>query len=119
MKIYIIQMGEYSSKHIVGVTDNKDKADLLKNSMSGWFQEACVEEYDTDQFDSGLLRYKVDLTFNTAEVTFDEYNLYSDFKENTRIWDNEYIVYARDIEHAEKIARDMNAEYKAQQEGII
>ena len=118
MKVYVIQKGSYSSRYIVGVAIDKKKAEEIAEVVSGTddYNQADVEEFDTDQFDIGLIRYVVDLVEGTVE--YDEYGFYDNYKENGMIYTNYYVVYAPNKEEALKIARDMKAEYEAEKQGI-
>lgn len=48
MIIYVITKGEYSDYGICAVTENKEKAELLKKYYSDEWNEAKIEEYDTE-----------------------------------------------------------------------
>ena len=119
MKVYVIQQGEYSDRHIVGVSLDKERAKIIVKSVSGYdkYDRAYIEEYDTDDFDTGLMRFGVNLINGLS--WFDEKDLYQQYNKNIRICDKVYIIYAKNQEEATKIAQDMEAEYKAEKQGII
>ena len=50
MKAYVITKGEYSDYKIYAVTLDKEQAELLKAEYSDKWDEAFIEEYDTDRF---------------------------------------------------------------------
>lgn len=50
MKVYVITSGEYSDYGICAVTLDKKQAELLKERYSGKWDEARIEEYDTDDY---------------------------------------------------------------------
>lgn len=115
MKIYVIEKGCYSDRHVVGVTENEDNAKRVCNAI-----DADYGIYDTNQFETcSLLRYEVQLFGNYINVEYDDYDIYKDIKENTEYYDDFYIIYATSKDQATKIALDMRAEKQAIKEGII
>lgn len=127
MKVYIITKGDYSDYHICAVTTDKKKAEMLRkayNDLDGW-RNARIETYDTDEFlteiESGLKLYDCTMERDKPMFIFEvdlDYMNSSDFK--VRYNRSTYCVYvwAKDEEHALKIASDKIAEYKANKEGI-
>lgn len=127
MKVYIITKGEYSGYHICAVTTDKKKAEILRkahNDLDGW-HKARIEKYDTDEFlteiENRLKLYDCTLERDKPMVIYEvdiDYINSSDFK--VRYNHSKYHVYvwAKDEEHALKIASDKIAEYKASKEGI-
>ena len=118
MKVYVITKGAYSDYRIVGVSLDKKRAKeiakAVDESKESWLYEARVEEYDTDLF-ATCLRYLVNYVHNRWEATVDDYD---EHQTNYAYHDKSFIVYAKDEEHAIKIAQDMRAEYLAKQKGI-
>ena len=49
MKVYVITKGEYSDYGICGVAIDKDKAEILRKFYSDRYDEAEIEEYDTEE----------------------------------------------------------------------
>lgn len=134
MIVYVVFKGEYSDKHIVGVAIDKEKADVLKKIYSRSWDEAYIEEYDTD---APIIEYKPiwEVRFNTvtgavlcAEVSNanpteeyedsieEEINFHHYANAETKI--ESIYVYADDEEKAIKIAIDRRAEYLAKKEGV-
>lgn len=116
MKIYVITSGYYSDYHIDAVTDDKDKAEFLKLKFSDEYDEANIEEYDTDKYQvegvPNQLHWKV-IVFKkskpiirpmlSGEVKFLVYN------DNHELC--EAVVIAKTKEQALKIVRDKYAQY--------
>lgn len=48
MKVYVITVGDYSDYHIVGVTLEKETAELFKKTHDKRYVKFEIEEYDTD-----------------------------------------------------------------------
>ena len=119
MKIYVIQKGEYSDKHIIGVTDDKCKAETVSNAIGGWYTE-----FDTDQFTiPRCIRYQVYDPVNSYTddwlAEYDDWEIYDNYKENSIVYDGLYIIYADSPQQAIKIAQDMRAEKLAEEKGLI
>ena len=125
MKVYVIEKGEYSGRHVIGVTDSKEKAKRICESIKGkgHYDEDSVRytEYDTDQFtDESFYRYEVnDLGENDWYVSYDEWDTWGSYKQNEILSEDWFIVYAHDSDEAIKIAQDMQAKYKAEQAGVV
>lgn len=138
MKVYIITKGEYSDYHICAVTDDPEKAKLLKEAMSDDCDYANIEEYDTDDIqvnaylDKNNIEYCVALDAKTGLIECkanwklsDPYGISS-----SEVWEtHEYqepsgrlvyktVVYAENEEKATKIASDRFAKYKAEKENL-
>jgi hypothetical protein len=127
MKVYIITKGDYSDYHICAVTTDKKKAEMLRkayNDLDGW-RKARIETYDTDTFlteiENGLKLYNCTMEHNKPmvihEVDLDYMNSH-DFNVRYKHYTYWVYVWAKDEEHALKIASDKIAEYKANKEGI-
>ena len=141
MKIYVITAGEYSDYHIVAVTTDKEKAEnfvkLHNDSKRFYYDDAYVEEYDTDDFDIAIddcnaKYFKVigewNYVENGVDIECDEidsleyiadrnnqhYHIYAG--EATR-W--MFYCTAEDEEHAIKKATDWAAQQKAEIKGVI
>ena len=135
MKVYIIARGYYSDKHICGVTLDKDKAHILKKAYDGKDDEydgneAYIVTCETDQclteIEDGLKVFRCLIDNKASPVIMEEdldYVGSKDFKVkefNHGSFDCWYLVYvwARDKDHALKIAADKIAEYKAKEAGV-
>ena len=118
MKVYVMEYGQYSDRHVIGVTDDKKKARKICKMLG-----ATYEEWDTEQFDvPNAIRYEVMApgTYWSDEwyVEYDEYDIYDEYKENTEDYDGHYIIYADSPDQAVKIAQDMRAEKLAREAEI-
>lgn len=49
MKVYVITRGEYSDYHICAVAVDAERAETLKRYYSECWEEAEIEEYDTEE----------------------------------------------------------------------
>lgn len=135
MKVYVVTAGEYSDYQIVGVATTKEMADVIvaKHNLYDGYDEARIEEYDTDVYEP--LR------------TNDQWSAWKNFNEQTNQWEiecerNNYVseevnnvivnydghgkpysyyvvVYAVNEESAIKIASEKFAEYQAMEEGLV
>lgn len=138
MKVYIITKGEYSDYQIYAVTDDPEKAKLLQEMISDEYDDANIEEYDTDDIqvnsylDKNNIEYCVSLDTKTGLI---ECNTRWNFRDpygisNSEVWmTREYqepsgrliyktVVYAENEEKATKIATDRFAKYKAEKAGL-
>lgn len=129
MKVYIITKGEYSDYHICGVSDDKERAEFLRKYFSDDWRQAEIEIYDTDDFtpvlegnemytvtfnpDGTARAYKVD---EDARDCYDRNHKVYSWRTMTATGKFSYAysvtVFARDNEHAIKIASDILAEWK-------
>lgn len=120
---YVIMRGDYSDKHIVGVTCNQEKAQKIKECYSDSWREARIEEWDESDVNFNNfyeVRYnKVDEDYMVEKQSPDEvFNLNVICEYNSK--DGFVVsVQAEKEDLALKIARDLYAEYKAKNEGII
>lgn len=126
MKVYVIQKGYYSDRHIIGIVETKEEADnlvkILKDTNSYSADSVSYEEFDTKQFCSKLLRFEVeDRSWYPSDwsAEYDEYDLYKEYDHNTCDYENHYIIYASTPQQAIKIAQDMKAQMMAEKEGIV
>ena len=118
MKVYVITKGCYSNYHIVGVSLDKKRAEEIAKAMDesneSWLNETRVEEYNTDAFVTGL-RYHVSYIKGDWTADIDDYDTH---QSNHTYNERSFVVYAKDKEHAIKIAQDMRAEYMAKESGV-
>lgn len=127
MKVYIITKGEYSDYRICCVATNKERAEFLRKYFSDDWRQAEIETYDTDDFApvfEGNEIYRVTFNADGTAQTYkvddpDCYDLSGKVYSCRAITDSgeiRYIynvtVFARDSEHAIKIASDILAEWK-------
>lgn len=126
MKVYVITCGEYSDYQICAVTLDKEQAELLKASYSDNWDEACIEEFDTDD-------YKIEVGSDYKPMWLVEFSgaqiirCYTVAHENYKHgkiyrnkWDGRVrtFVEAKDEEHAKKIAKDMYIKWLAEQNNL-
>jgi superfamily II DNA or RNA helicase len=119
MKVYVITKGAYSDYHIVAVVLDKTRAEEIVKAVSnpGWsfgFGEARIEEYDTDTF---ATQYAYDVYYRSKRW-YADIDEYADHQSNHVYNDHSFLVFAKDKDHAIKIAQDMRAEYLATKKGI-
>lgn len=129
MKVYLIEAGQYSDTHVVGVATTKENAEAIKRTHDRVesFYHAYITEYETDTYiplveGKSVFRASlstVDGTFEVDNAPFAYDVGDSDIgvvREGMRSLVVE--VVAIDKEHAAKIAQDLFAEYKAKKEGV-
>ena len=139
MKVFIIMKGEYSDKHICGVTLDPQIAEKIKNLCIGKYDycEPEILEYETDVWQflpKGARLYDVMFRddgriYSCKMATEDSGNYESYVDENnihdSMIWEEDHCenglhvrVLALGVAHAKKIACDKRAEYLAMKEEI-
>lgn len=126
MIVYVITKGEYSDYMICDVTLDKEQAELLKTAYSDRWEEACIEEYDTE-------RYKIEVSEDYKPMWKVEFcrneirGCYAFTGENVKHgtvynvgWCGMTYVYvnAKDEEHAKKIAKDIYMKWLAEQNNL-
>ncbi len=149
MKVYVIMVGKFSDKHVVGVAVDEEHRDAIMKACAPsdkYRDEPYAEEYDTEYW-SPLLKdgraYHV--LFDKEGTVFaviehskddeldDDIDLYfehkgvDEFEEETiqetcGICNGIYMianVIALDEKHAKKIAIDKRAEYLAEEAGVV
>jgi len=132
--IYVVTKGSYSDYHIVGVFDNKTLADRVALAYEGRYDRTEVEEWAVNeitlsQYPSDFLPYSVAVYDNGKvyvertdagrpneddDPTYWEYDPDNDMG---GYWS--LSVWARDGDHAEKIALDKVAQKKAEDAGVV
>ena len=127
MVVYVITSGDYSDYHICAVTLEKEKAEELRKIYTDRWNEGQIEIFDTDDYyvENGRF-YRV--TFETHSYIKVEEILPVELKDRNKVWKLKnpktyqtiysVRVKAKDEEHAKKIASDLVAQYKAQEQGI-
>ena len=122
MKVYVIEKGIYSDRHIIGVVESEEEAkNIVEAIKCGDYKDDSISynEYDTRQFSDKRLRYAVTRYSDSDwEAEFDEYDLWSNYKESIRDYPDHYIIYANSGNQAIKIAQDMRAEELARKNGL-
>ena len=129
MKVYLIEAGQYSDTHVVGVATTRENAEAIKRThdRAEAFYHAYITEYETDTYIpliEGKTVFRAELS--TVDGTIDVDNAVFAYdvgdsgigvvREGMRSLIVE--VVAIDKGHAAKIAQDLFAEYKAKKEGV-
>lgn len=123
MKVYIIQKGSYSDRHIITVVTDENKAKEICEAISNRsyrYDKAYYEEYETEQYITNLFRFIVSSWGEEWEADIDDYGTYEDFTESCPApYDyNTYVIFAHNQDEAIKIAQDMKAEIAAKEAEI-
>lgn len=131
-KFYAVTAGHYSDYHIIAITDNKERTDNIAKIYcdDGWNAEPQVQEF----VDSGVIE---DVLWRVSARADGSYYVYDEEldKKNVNVIEEvlpsisnnfgktgekySVCVFAKDKDHAIKIAQDLWAEYKAKKEGIV
>lgn len=129
MKVYVIEVGEYSDRYVSHVTDNYE---IAKQYVDYVCPDASITEFDTDDVKVDLrdmkkmyrgkigffCRMKFDGKIDITRESFEEpWNEPFEWYENNKIHFNhagEYSIslLAEDEDHAKKIFADKIAQYK-------
>jgi hypothetical protein len=126
MNVYVITSGEYSDYGICAVTLDKEQAELLKAKYSDKWDEACIEEYDTDNYkievdEDYKLMWVVEFYSNEIRRCYTIAR--KNFKHGAvrkHSFDNGITVFveAKDEDHAKKIAKDIYMKWLAEQNNL-
>ena len=129
MKIYVITKGEYSDYHICAVATDRGEAERLAKIYSDKWDDASVEEYDTEatvNLLGGRFPFSVYFYDRRDPHVFDEKEN-NDFKPGVSVFDQNrhpsgarmaVRIYAPDDLTALKSAIDKRAQYLAEKAGI-
>ena len=115
VKVFIVEQGEYSDRHVVAVFSTEEKANAFVAAFAGCKRSSMqAEEWELDNgcSVSGLIPYEVRLGKNgdvlSVEVTVNaERVIEGSFREYPSIFASH--CFARDPDHAVKIALDRRA----------
>lgn len=128
MKVYVVEEGYYSDRHIAGIAESQEEAKEIARAVTGARNpyyvrdNVTITEYDTKAFANGRLKFLVNFYDNTVSVenlSLCQERIEDDYAETSYIPElDEYVVFARDKEQAVKIARDMEAQRKAEEAGV-
>ena len=119
MKVYVIEKGCYSDRHVVGVVETEQEAkEICKNILSD-DDSASYEEYDTKKFETELPRFCVYFCFGEWVAEYDDIGIYESYKESTEDYENHFVIFAKTKEVALKIAQDMRALRLAKENMIV
>lgn len=131
MKVYVLTKGEYSDYSVYAVVDDKAKAELLKEALSDEYDEANIEEYDTEDANiDGYLKctesYLASQDISTNQIELSKTPRYGSICDSS-VWERENnegktilmtIVYEDRSDYAFKIASDRFAKYRAEKAGL-
>lgn len=129
--IYVLTEGDYSDYHIVTLYSTLELAEEAQKLCP----ESNIEEYKLDSeipdHPQGLFGWSVtiDAEGNTIRSSYQEDVISRPFEPQEKYYENHYSnsnttslfvvrCWARDKEHAEKIALDKYYQFKAQQAGL-
>lgn len=137
MKIYVITAGEYSDYQIVGVSDDKNKAQAtcasLNRGSPKYINFYQIEEYDTDDIqlyntEKPSSVYKMCISYKTSEIewilgpgySFDKINEIYVFISSHRKFINITATFPNGTteEKAKKIMLDRVEKFKAKRCGL-
>jgi hypothetical protein len=119
--VYVITSGEYSDYHIVAVCSNEEKADTLcdalNKNLDSSSNRVMVEEYEIDEVadrvQQGFLPWRVVMerdgssrVFRTGVPTDNFHDLKIRHNRPSNTYWLEGLVWAKDSEHAVKIANE-------------
>lgn len=121
--IYVVTDGEYSDYHIVGVFTSKEKAEIVHKL----YPDSYIEEYDLDvvpEHPPGMVAWSVRIMVNdTSDITVRQnppMEAYAHMWEGNQHFPASYNVgcWARNEEHAKKIALDKFYQHQAIEQGM-
>lgn len=129
MKVYVITKGCYSDYHICAVALDEEKATRLAKLYSGRYDDAEVEEYDTDDpadLLNGRVPYEVYFADDGRTDVVCRVDYYGDFSPGVSSleptpwsqWSLSVRLYATDEDTAVKIAAEKRAKYLAEKAGL-
>lgn len=120
MIIYVIEQGQYSDRHIVGLVETEEEAKRLCDSLNKCtYDSATYTAYDTKQFQIKKMRYTVTFLYeDEPQVEYDSYGLYDTYDHSVMVYSGFFVIYADTPEQALKIAYDMRAEAEAERNGL-
>jgi hypothetical protein len=124
MKVYVITKGNYSDYHICAVTLDEQEAERLRKVYNDSYDEAVVEEYDTDGEEAkrgldGRVPYNVYFGKGYTSVSM-SYTTPEEFKPSIYLgpYYDTVDLFATDSEAAVKIAAEKRAQARAEKEGL-
>lgn len=124
MKHYVVTRGEYSDYHIVAVCADKADAEKIAERINresyNEYDKCDIEEYEDGKvlFNESLSAYFVNFEKGTVKKDDTEYAVRWPICEKKDGTIYGMYVFAKDEDHAMKIASDKRAMLMAQKEGI-
>lgn len=121
MKVYVIEKGCYSDRHVVTVVETQEEAEKLCENLGGDYADVSWEEYDTKEFQTKQIAYAVQHYYDGEWIAeYDEYYTHeSENKNNHKEYSCRYVIFANSPQQAIKIAQDMEAVNNAIEEGLV
>lgn len=127
MKIYVVEFGEYSDRSITGVYSTHERAEVAATP------DGYVTEYELDAafdlYDKGLRAFNVEMHYDGSVVKVTNYGYWSEVKAHVGMASTDNFIdshslpfrwncirvttWARNGEHAIKIANEHRAEFIA------
>lgn len=114
MKVYVLEQGWYSDRHVIGVVETKEEAEKISKTL-----DCDYAEFDTKAINTNRLRFIVADYWGEWEAEYAEDWRFPECTETTIIYSDCYCVFANSAEQAIKIAQDMKAQEKAREAGIV
>ena len=130
MKIYVVTDGDYSDYHICGVAVTKEMAEKITEHIMRIDSYSCpnIEEYDTNTWietlNNGNMFHVVLLEDGRMNLYDETYDMEYGYENRNKVFDFDkrgalnVWVFAKDEDHAKKIASDLFAKYMAEKEGL-
>lgn len=126
MKVYVIEYNNYSDSYIYGVVEDEEVAKEMIKRLGCRF---TYDEFDTKSISlQKLIPYEIGITNNGRiylEEPLDPFMREYDNENKNKIsieyedGDLVFLIWAKDLDRAKKIAYDMRAEYLAKKEGVL
>lgn len=131
MKVYVIQEGCYSDRHIVGVTLNENIAEayLKIHNTGDWYDDCNIEEYELlddvniiTEADSFVKQYIIYIQNNNLASIKEECYVSPDTDKISYSFNNDFGMIIKVIEDSKekalKIAYDLRAKKLAEKFGL-
>lgn len=124
MKVYVIEYNNYSDSYIYGVVEDEEVAKEMVKRLGDSF---TYDEFDTKSISlQKLIPYTIGIRNNGSiyleeplERFMHEYDnenkIYIEYENGNLV----FLIWAKDLDHAKKIACDMRAEYLAKKKGVL
>jgi hypothetical protein len=113
MEVYVVTQGSYSSYHVVAIFTDKGIAEQLADRLE---DGNTVETYETDEYSEyvrqGLMLYDVEMLKDGATKHVFK-TTYMDGQTSLCVWNDRTLyatVWAKDEQHAVKIANEKRAQ---------
>lgn len=123
MKIYALTRGSYSDYHIEAMFSSKEKAQAfatIANMTDAHFEEHDVDPEIPQELKHGLYPYSIEISIESGVVYYCQKLEFWTYMRPARILHKgiDFSCWAKDEEHATKIASEIRAEYIANPQSI-